>query len=139
MAAKPKKGTPPEPQPLDFSKPFWDAAADERLILQYCPDTKRYQFFPRPVSVYTGKRGLRWRKASGAGTVYSFTITRVPPPGFEGHTPFVVASIELKEGVRMMANIIECAPEDVRIGMKVRLAWQRRGGFNLPVFRPDGS
>lgn len=71
------------------------------------------------------------------GEVYSFAITRIAPPGFEGHVPFIVTRITLAEGVRMMANVIDCAPEDVRIGMKVRLAWQRCGCFNLPVFRPE--
>lgn len=132
------KGVPPAPVPHDFSQAFWDAAKEGTLLLQYCPDSKRYQFFPRPVSLYTGKRNLRWRKASGRGTVYSYTVTRVAPPGFEGRVPYIVATIELAEGVRMLTNVINCAPDDVAIGMKVRVAWEPRGDFTLPVFEPAG-
>jgi uncharacterized OB-fold protein len=47
----------------------------------------------------------------------------------------VVASIELDEGVRLMSNIIDCKPSDVRIGARVRLTWSpTAGGFNFPTF-----
>jgi uncharacterized OB-fold protein len=128
----------PEPVPSDFSGPFWEATKEHILLLQYDPDVKRYQFFPRPVSIYTGRRSLEWRPAAGTGSVYTFTIVhRAPLPACASRTPYVVASITLDEGVRIMAQLIDCRPEDVRIGMRVRLAWEPRGEFNLAVFAPE--
>lgn len=127
----------PEPIPSDFSRPFWEATKERILLLQYDPDAARYQFFPRPASIYTGRRNLEWRPAAGTGTVYTFTIVhRAPLPAFAARTPYVVASITLDEDVRIMAQIIDCRPEDVRIGMRVRLAWEPRGEYNIAVFVP---
>ncbi len=127
----------PAPVPSDFSLPFWEATKERKLLLQYDPDAKRYQFFPRPSSLFSGKRNLEWRPSAGNGSVYTFTIVhRAPLPAFAARTPYVVASIELDEGVRIMAQIRGCPAEDVRIGMRVRLAWEARGEYNVAVFEP---
>ena len=132
----PLEGHRPAPVKQDFSKGFWDGAAEGRLMLQYCPESGKYQFYPRPVSVQTGKRNLEWREASGRGTVYSHTITYRSPLPVRGLPPYVVALVELEEGVRVMANVIGCAPEAVRIGMAVKLAWVKAGEDNFPAFEP---
>lgn len=132
----PLEGHRPAPIKQDFSKPFWDGAAEGKLMLQYCPDSKQYQFYPRPVSVRTGKRTLEWREASGRGTVYSFTVTYRSPIPVKGIKPYVVALVELEEGVRIMANLIGAAPEEAKIGMQVKLAWVKAGEDNFPAFEP---
>src|SRR5258708_22487719 len=65
------------------TRPFWEAAKQHKLMLQCCKDTNQYQWFPRPVSIYSGKRNLEWREASGKGTLYTWTNTLVPWPGHE--------------------------------------------------------
>lgn len=138
MSGSPSADQRPVPRPSDFSLPFWAATKERRLLLQYCHDTGRYQFFARPVSLFTGKRNLEWREASGKGRVYTYTQVHHPPtPAWAAHVPYIVGSIELDEGVRIMAHVVNCAPEKVAIGMRVRLAWESRGEFNLPVFEPE--
>ena len=132
----PLAGHRPAPVMQNFSKPFWDAAAEKKLLLQYCPDSGKYQFYPRPISVQTGKRNLEWRESPGRGTVYTFTITRRSPLPVKGLQPYVVATVELEEGVRIMTNLVNCSPEQVRIGMAVKLAWVKAGDANFPVFEP---
>lgn len=128
----------PVPRPSDFSHPFWEATKERRLLLQYCRDSGRYQFFPRPVSLFTGRRRLEWREASGRGRLYTFTVVHHPyTPAWTDHVPYVVGSVELEEGVRIMAHIVNCAPDAVTIGMRLRLAWEARGEFSLPVFAPE--
>lgn len=107
------------------TKPFWDGVKAGKLMIQYCTEAQKFQFFPRPVSIYTGRRTLEWREASGKGTIYAFTVVRIPGPGLEGRLPLCVATVELDEGVRMIANIIDCAPEDLAIGKRVKLGWDR--------------
>jgi uncharacterized OB-fold protein len=133
----PLAGQRPAPVPLSFSEPFWEAAQRGKLALQYCPTSGKYQFYPRPISVYSGKRDLEWREASGKGTVYTYTLSRRAPPPFKNVAPFVVAVVELAEGVRVMANLINCPPDQARIGMPVRLAWVKAGDMNFPAFEPD--
>jgi uncharacterized OB-fold protein len=127
----------PQPVPSDFSQPFWQATKQKKLLLQYDPESEKYQFFARPSSIYTGKRNLEWRAASGSGTIYAFTVVHhAPLPAFASRTPYIVASVTLDEGVRIMANIVNVVPADLRIGMNVVVAWEPRGEYNVAVFQP---
>jgi uncharacterized OB-fold protein len=117
--------------------PFWKATKDHRLLIQYCTDTGRAQWFPRSVSLRTGRRHLEWREVSGEGTVYTFTVTQRAWPGHEDRAPYVVALVELPEGVRILANVLHCDPDEVRIGMPVRLCWEHLSqDIEYPAFEP---
>lgn len=126
----------PAPQPTNFTQAFWDAAREHRLVLQYCTVAKKFQHYPRPVSIYTGRSTVEWREVAGTGFIYAFTVTLRAPPAFRGREPYIVATIELDEGVRMMSNLVEPRdPARAYIGARVRLGWRpAQGGFNLPVF-----
>jgi uncharacterized OB-fold protein len=127
----------PPIKPMSFTKPYWDGTRDKKLIIQYCPDTKKYQFFPRPMSLYTGKRNLEWREVPGNGVIYSYTITRRTRPPFRGHEPFAIAMVELDEGVRIMGDLIHVAEADIKIGMKVKPFWiPLPEGYNQLAFEP---
>jgi uncharacterized OB-fold protein len=118
------------------SAPFWQGTREGKLMLQYCKDTGRFQHFPRPVSLYTGSRNLEWRAASGHGTVYAVTALRTPGLGADGRLPCVLATIELDEGVRILGNLPGSAPGDVRIGARVKLAWDELSDGRYPAFAP---
>jgi uncharacterized OB-fold protein len=83
-----------------------------------------------------------WLQASGRGTVYTFTVVyQNDLPPFRDRVPYVVAIVELKEGVRMTSNIEGIAPEDVRCGMPVQVAFREEARredevVSIPVFRP---
>ena len=134
----PLAGHRPAPVPLNFSAPFWAAAQEGSLLLQRCTRTGAFQFYPRPVSIATGGRELEWVAASGRGTVYSFTITHRSPLPAKGIRPYIVALVDLEEGVRLMVNLVDCPPEAVCIGMAVSLAWVKAGEMNFPAFAPAG-
>jgi uncharacterized OB-fold protein len=120
------------------SRPFWEGARSGKLVLQYCRDSGRFQHYPRPVSLATGSRNLEWREVSGKGEVFACTIARVPSPGFGSDTlPYAVATVQLDEGVRIIARIVNCAPDDVAIGMRVRVTFETLGDERYPVFEPD--
>jgi len=130
----------PIPQPNLYinTRSFWEAAKQGKLILQFCPETGNYQHYPRPVSIFTGKRNIEWREVSGKGNIYSFTIVRSSLPGCENRSPYVIAIVELEEGVRILCNIHNCDPERVKIGTPVKLYWERLSGdINYPAFEPD--
>jgi uncharacterized protein len=125
------------PTPRSFSKAFWDATREKRLLLQFDPRNQKYQFIPRPTSIYDGRRQLEWREASGRGEIFSFLIASHANPPFRGHTPFAIASVTLEEGVNIMANIVNCELDEVRIGLPVKLSWLAlANGANLPTFEP---
>ncbi len=126
----------PKPDVYVETKPFWEGAAEGKLMLQYCRDTGQFQHYPRPVSIYTGSRNLEWRQVSGRGVIYASTTVRIPGPGVEGRIPLAVVTVELDEGVRIIGNILGSPPEEVAIGRRVELAWDKLDdGTNYPAFR----
>ena len=117
------------------TQPFWDGIAEGKLMLQYCTEAGRFQHYPRPVSLYTGRRTLEWREVSGQGFIYACTVVRIPGPGVEGRIPLCVATVELDEGVRIIANVLHCSPSDVAVGKRVKLAVdQLAPGHPYPAF-----
>lgn len=126
------------PQPTVETEPYWQGCREGRLLLQRCTACGHWQFFPRLFCVVCEQRELEWQQASGRGTVESFTVVHVPlSEAYAGDVPYPVALIRLEEGPRMMANLVECAPEDVRIGLPVEVTWERRTEtVVIPQFRP---
>lgn len=120
--AVPKRPLPREGAYVD-TRPFWEGVAQNKLMLQYCTVAGKFQHYPRPVSIFTGRRTLEWREVSGAGVIYAFTVVRIPGPGLDGRLPPCVATVELDEGVRLIANVLDYAPEQLAIGKRVKLAW----------------
>jgi uncharacterized OB-fold protein len=120
------------------TEPFWNGTREGKLVLQYCTDTKTFQHYPRPVSLATGSRNLEWREVSGNGSIYAFTVLRVTGPGVGGRLPLLIATVELDEGVRILANILDATADEIRIGQRVRLAWDRLDSdVRYPAFRPE--
>ena len=75
---------------------------------------------------------------SGQGEVHSYVVARRAfHPGFVEDVPYVVAIIELEEGVRLVSNVVGVEPDAVEIGMRVMLEWDDTSGeYPLPKFRP---
>jgi len=126
----------PLPQPTRLSQPHWDGCKEGVLHVQRCTACDAYVFIPQPVCTHCQSDQLEWVASSGRGTVYSFTTVHRPPrPEFE--TPYVVAIIELEEGWHMLANPVECRPEDVHVGMPVEIVFRQMSEeISLPFFRP---
>jgi uncharacterized OB-fold protein len=117
------------------TRAFWEGTVQGKLMLQYCTEAGKFQHYPRPVSIFTGRRTLEWREVPGNGFIYAFTVVRIPGPGLEGRLPLCVATVELDEGVRMIANILNCKPEQLAIGKRVKLAWDTIAeGKRYPAF-----
>lgn len=128
----------PLPTPTNITQEFWDGVNRKCLLLQYDPEADKYQFYPRAISLHTGKRNLEWREASGKGVLFSYTNTVIPTRGFEDLAPYLIGLVELDEGVRLMSLLHNCAAVDVKIGMRVRLCWDElTEDDNYFAFEPD--
>lgn len=131
MSAKPVPPVDP------ISAPFFEACSEGRLTLQQCEVCEHVQFYPRSVCTACGASALGWMEAVGTGVVKSFTvIRRAVSPAFEPDLPYIVALIALTEGPTMMANVVGCAPEAVAVGLRVVVAFERRGEVAIPQFTP---
>ncbi len=125
--------------PRSFSQEYWDATREKKLLLQYDKRSARYQFFPRATSIYSGRRGdLEWREVSGKGVVFTFTVARRAREPFRGHEPFLIALVTLDEGVNVMANVVSCTLDEMKIGLRMKPHWHPLpDGTNLLMFEPD--
>ena len=128
----------PIPFPDTVTSAFWDAARENKLLVQHCNDCGERQFFPQSCCRNCLGENLDWIEASGKGKVYSYTIVNRPPTArFQEDVPYVVALIELEEGVRMMSNVVEIEPDDVRVDMPVEVVFDEiTSAISLPKFRP---
>jgi len=114
-----------------ISAPFWEAAAQRRLVIQHCRQCGAYQFYPRPYCIACGADDIVWENARGEATIYSMTTVRVQiAPEFK--PPYIAAVVQLAEGPRMLANIEGVSP---KIGDRVKIAWrERENAPPLPVW-----
>ena len=127
----------PRPYLDNISRPYWEAAGRGELLYQECPSCGHRQLYPRAVCTDCGATP-EWRRATGRGTVHTFTVIRQNwAEPFRSMLPYVVAMVELEEGPRLMSNVTDCAPEDVTVDMAVE-AWflPVEEGVALPMFRP---
>jgi uncharacterized OB-fold protein len=120
-----------------FTLPFWQAAERGELAIQHCKTCGFFQHYPRPRCLACASGDLEWTIVSGKGLVYAFTITRRLPANFGAQTPYIVASIELSERVRILANIRTQRTDLIHIGMSVKAIFEKASaGMLLVQFIP---
>ncbi|MFD8740641.1 bifunctional MaoC family dehydratase N-terminal/OB-fold nucleic acid binding domain-containing protein [Streptomyces sp. NPDC059618] len=114
---------------------FWEGVGRHRLLIQRCTDCGALRFPWLPGCGACGGPDWDTVESGGEGTVYSYVVMHHPPfPAFD--PPYAVALVELAEGVRIVSNVVGVPHDEVRIGMPVRLAFQRCDEeLELPVFR----
>jgi uncharacterized protein len=129
-------GSRPHPAMNQDSAYFWEGARAGQLLIQRCIECATLRHPARAACSACGS--LRWDTvaSTGEGSVYSYVVYHHPPsPGFE--VPYVVALIDLDEGVRMVSNVIGIAPAEVTIGMRVSVEFVATDEeLTLPMFRP---
>ena len=129
--------TRPLPIPTSVTKDFWDTVAAEEMAVPRCRVCGTIQYYPHALCVNCMSPDLELVPVSGRGTVYTYTVIRSPQPAFKGLEPYVVANVELDEGVRMMANVLTDDVDSIGIGTKVRLVYQEiASGQKIPQFEP---
>jgi uncharacterized OB-fold protein/acyl dehydratase len=140
------KFAPPAPQPdrSDVLRPvisqdtafFWEGTSAGELRIQHCPSCGRLRHPPGPMCPSCGADKQDWVVATGRGTVFSYVVHHHPKvPGKQ--LPFVVALVELEEGVRMLGELIDADPATVTVDLPVELALTKiDDGLTLPLWRP---
>jgi uncharacterized OB-fold protein len=137
-------GAPPLRAPMAMTRldeEFFAHCAQERLCFQRCTGCGSWRHLPRALCARCGSDAWEWRQSSGRGRLYSWTVThQAILPGFAEHVPFVVAVVELEEGVRMISALRGVAREDLALDLPLAVAFERvPDGQALPVFGPRGK
>ncbi|MDB5425923.1 MAG: hypothetical protein JWQ29_3339 [Phenylobacterium sp.] len=144
--AEVKKGVYPPPIKDPYadasSQPFWDAALEGRLVGAKCSKCGTVQLQKPPYCYVCQSPEFSWETLPGTGTIYTFTVVRHPlRPQLAEVVPYVGAIIDLDgtqgAGARVMANVIDCDPDKVRIGDRVQVVFETVSDtFAVPRFRP---
>ncbi|MDF2708081.1 MAG: DNA-binding protein [Nonomuraea muscovyensis] len=118
---------------------FWEGVRRGELRIQSCAGCGRLRHPPGPICPHCRSADRSYVTAAGDGTVYSYVVHHHPPvPGRP--TPFAVAVVELPEGVRIVGNVVDCPPGEVRIGMAVRVTYRAMDDeLTLPLWAPRES
>lgn len=129
----------PVPEPTQDSKPYWDGLNEDRLLLQKCGRCGKLRHYPRPLCDACYSFEVTWIEAKGTGAIHSWTITHHAfNPGFKAELPYVLATVDLDEGVRVQAPLRKMEAKDLRIGLPVRVVFEMaREGLTLPAFVAD--
>ena len=119
---------------------YWESGADGQLRFRRCASCGALQHPPAPVCRTCASDQLEVRPVSGHGVVQSHT-TNVQQWSPEYPPPFVVAVVAIDEDprVRLTTNIVGCGPEDVYVGMPVRVCFEHVEDVWVPVFEPTGE
>ena len=124
----------PDPQPTELSRPYWDAAADGRLVLQKCASCGKVRHYPRLLCDSCYNTAVDWIPASGRGRIHSWTVAHHAfHAAFAAELPYTLLTVDLEEGVRALGRWEGGAPA---IGMPVQARFEVSEGRADLVFSP---
>jgi hypothetical protein len=122
------------------AQPWWHALADGKLVVQRCASCGTLRHYPSPMCGSCQSIDVDWRPLSGRGTVHSWTIThQTALPAFQDRVPYAIVTVDLAEGVRMLAPLAATPFDELRVGLPVRIDFIRSadGSATLTFHKDD--
>ena len=96
-----------------------------RLEANKCVPCNLTFFPPRLICPECQNRSLEKTKLADNGKVVTYTIIRVPPSQFKDQAPYAVGIVEMEDGVKLTAQVVDCDFEDMKIGMPVKIEFRK--------------
>lgn len=125
-----------------WTRPFWDAAREHRLVAPRCSACASFRMPPTPFCPHCRSQAIDWAVLSGRGTIYSYSVvSRAIVPEMEDRVPYVTAVIELPDagGVRLITNVVGSPVDEVKVGAPVHVVWEAaENDVVVPRFALDG-
>jgi len=130
--------TKPVPDITQENRPFFEAAKRRELFVQRCGACGGLRFPAREICSACLSSRREWVKVSGRGEVFSFNVMhQLYHPGFASEVPYAVVVIKLAEGPKMNSNLLGVPPQEIRVGMPVRVVFEDlTDEVTLPKFAP---
>lgn len=116
---------------------FYGFCRQRELRFQRCRDCGAWRHVPREMCPGCGSWQWEWARASGRGTVFTWTtVARALHPAFQGDAPYAPVVVEMAEGVRLLSQVVDCPPDQLRIGLPVEVVFEDvTPEVTLPRFR----
>lgn len=119
------------------SVPFWEGCQSKQLRYQRCAACGLANFPPTEHCRQCLSEDLDWRHSIGSGEIYSWTVVYRPVTA-EFEPPYAPAIVTLDEGYQMLTNIVGVPPEDIEVGVRVRVQFHDVGpDVTLPYFTAE--
>ena len=120
------------PQPNLETQPYWDAAAEGKLLIKKCNACGEVHFYPRANCPFCFSDRTVWEESPGEGVIYTFSVMHHATSG-----PYAIGYVTLAEGPAVLTNFVGCDLATLKIGQKVKVRFQEtEGGPPVPVFGP---
>lgn len=114
------------------AQPFFEAAADSRLVYKHCEACGQPHHPPRSICPHCHGDRTVWKTSAGLGTVYSASLLHRGTP-----VPYCVAYVTLDEGVTVMSDLLGFGDVTPPPGTRVQVQYaEAEGGARVPMFRP---
>ena len=113
---------------------FYRFVGEGKLMASKCRECGRLILPPRPVCPHCHSTAMEWVQLSGRGKIKTYTVIHVAPPEFMDKTPYIVAIVELEEGVTLPGIVLGANPEDVEVGMEVEVGFQGEARDRWPTW-----
>jgi len=128
------------PRVTDQNRHFWTGGAKGKLQFLRCRPCGTWVHPPAPLCPACLSRDVAASAVSGRASVVTVTLNHQPWVPAPDH-PYAIAIVEIEEqpGLRLMTNVVNCPPEAVRIGMPVRVVFERHDDVYVPLFEPAGA
>jgi uncharacterized OB-fold protein len=126
----------PLPTATATSRPFWEALTQHEVHIQQCSACEVWIYYPRAFCPECLSPELSWKRISGNGTLYSFTIARRPTaPFWADELPQLIAVVEFDEGPRLTSTLCNVEEGDIRVGMRLQPVFDDVNGKNVTLLR----
>ena len=125
MSTTPPAPERPLPTPTRDSRAYWDGMKEGKFRLQYCSSCGKVRHYPRPVCPHCFSMESEFRDAPTGGAIHAWTVCHHPFNfSFKASAPYIVALVDMDEGVRVNATLKGIAEADIKIGKRVRLGFE---------------
>lgn len=117
---------------------FWEYCAKRELRFQCCNECAQWRHPPAPNCPHCGSVGVTWKTAPTRAELFSYTVIyHASTPVLREHVPYNIAIVSFPDlgDIRIVSNVLDTAPKDLRIGMPLKLVWQEQApGRVVPLF-----
>lgn len=119
------------PTPVPFvspeTEPYWSGAKAGKLVLPHCKACSQAIWYPKAFCGECGSLDVEWREGSDLGTLYSITQVHRGEGPYRETGSFILALVDLDEGVRVLSNIVDADAADLAIGQRLRAVFHDAG------------
>ena len=133
--------TKPLPDLEGHAGDFYGFCKRGELRFQRCTDCSAWRHVPREMCPECGSWDWAWAPSTGRGKIFSWTVVaRALHPAFRDDTPYAPVIVEMDEGVRLLTQVTDVAPDALEIDMPVEVAFDAvTPEITLPRFRRAAS